>query len=354
MKAVVKKEPKRGVDIIDVPIPQIGENDILVQVKASGICGSDVHVYEWAGGYDWLTPHLPRILGHEFSGVVVETGKKVTKVNVGDRVLARTSLTGPCGVCEYCRTGRRHFCTVHHSCLTGWKADGGFAEYFRTTENGVVILPEQVSYEQGALAEPVSIGTCAVYDANLMIGDTCVIIGPGTIGLLTLIVAKSAGAGKCIVCGTGKDGKRLEMAKALGADEIINSDQVNMYERIMELTDGQGADIVFEASGAVSVIQPAIESTKKASGRVILEGIYSKNANIELSNDIVRSARMIRGTYSGPIAWERTVAWLANNRESAEKCTKIITHRTNINDAVEAFERCVRKENIKEIFTSFC
>lgn len=353
MKAIVKKSAVSGIDIVDMPIPEISADEVLIEVKASGICGSDVHVYEWNGGYDWLVPYLPVVLGHEFSGIVAAAGKNVTKVKEGDRVVARTSVTGPCGICDFCRTGRWHFCEVHRENLTGWKRNGGFARYYKASENGVIRLPNAVTFEEGAISEPVSIGGCAVDDANLVIGDTCLIIGPGTIGLLTLIMAKSAGAGMCIVCGTRQDTSRLEKARELGADYIICSDEADMYGEVMNLTKGQGADIVFEASGASSVIQSAVECSKKASGRVILEGIYSGAVKIELSDSVVRSARTIKGTYSGRVAWDRTLDWLAHNREGADKCTKIITHRTNINDAARAFERCVKKENIKEMFTSF-
>jgi len=353
MKAVVKKTSAPGIEVMEVPIPEVGEGEILVQVKESGICGSDVHVYEWQGGYEWLEPFLPRVLGHEFAGEVVETGPGVTMVKKGDRVLARTSRKGPCGRCEYCRTNRRHFCVEHYKTLTGWKIDGGFAEFFKTSEEGVVKLPDCVSYEEAALAEPISIGASAVNDARLIFGDIVVVIGPGTIGLLTLLMAKSAGAGRCMVCGTSQDKFRLEKALELGADVVVNADKEDLRKKVMEMTGGMGADIVFECSGASSVVQTAVDISAKVSGRVILEGIYAKPVMLELSNSMVRSARMIRGSYSGFVAWERTVEWIASNREKARQCCKIITHRTKIDDAAAAFERSVRKENIKEMFTEF-
>lgn len=353
MKAVIKRGAFPGIEVVDMPIPEIGEDEVLVKVQASGICGSDVHVYEWKGGYDWLAPYLPVVLGHEFSGIVVGAGKRVRKVKEGDRVLARTSVTGSCGNCSYCASGRRHFCEVHRENLTGWKKNGGFAEYYKAKENGVILLPDEVSFEEGALAEPVSIGGCAVDDANLTIGDSCLIIGPGTIGLLTLVMAKNAGAGMCIVCGTQKDAARLRKAVELGADKVLCTDETDLQDMVMELTGGQGVDVVFEASGAAAVIQDGVECAKKATGRIILEGIYSREVSLELSNAIVRSARTIKGTYSGRVAWERTLSWLAYHREGAAQCAKIITHRTNIKDAEAAFERCVKKENIKEMFISF-
>ncbi len=353
MKAIVKRGAFPGIEVVDMPIPEIGEDEVLVQVQASGICGSDVHVYEWKGGYDWLTPYLPVVLGHEFSGVVAAVGKKVQRVREGDRVLARTSVTGSCGNCSYCVSGRRHFCEVHRENLTGWKKNGGFAEYYKAKENGVIFLPDGVSFEAGALAEPVSIGGCAVDDASITIGDSCLIIGPGTIGLLTLIMAKSAGAGMCVVCGTKKDTARLQKAKELGADKVFCTDETDLWDTVMKLTGGQGMDVVFDASGAAGVIPDAIECAKKATGRIVLEGIYSREVNLEFSNAVVRSARTIKGTYSGRVAWERTLEWMAYHRKGAAQCTEIITHRTHIKDAEAAFERCVRKENIKEMFTSF-
>ena len=353
MKAAVKNSPERGIDIVKIPVPEISDDELLVEVKVSGICGSDVHVYSWSGGYDWVTPFMPVVLGHEFSGVVVRTGKNIRDVREGDRVLCRTSVTGPCGRCKACRTGRRHYCEVHRKNLTGWMKNGGFAKYYKCFEGGVIKLPDEVSFEEGAIAEPVSIGACAVDDAGLVFGDTCLITGPGTIGLLTLIMAKANGAGRCIVCGTSADAFRLEKAKELGADFTVNVEEESISDAVDRITEGQGVDIAFECSGAVSVIQEALNSVKMASGRLILEGIYSGKAELELSDALVRGSRMIKGSYSGRAAWERTLEWMAHNREGSMKCTEIITHRSSLQDAEEAFERCVRKENIKEVFVNF-
>ncbi|MGI6072325.1 MAG: zinc-dependent alcohol dehydrogenase [Lachnospiraceae bacterium] len=353
MKAIVKNSPSPGIDITDIAVPEISDDELLVEVKVSGICGSDVHVYSWSGGYDWVTPYMPIIPGHEFSGVVVHTGKNIKNVKEGDRVLCRTSVTGPCGQCEACRTGRRHYCEVHRKNLTGWKKNGGFAKYYKCFEGGVIKLPDEVSFEEAAIAEPVSIGACAVDDAGLVFGDTCLITGPGTIGLVTLLMAKANGAGRCIVSGTSADAYRLEKAKELGADYTICADKEDLTEAVSRITEGKGVDVAFECSGAAMVIQDALNSVKMASGRLILEGIYSGKVELELSDAVVRASKMIKGSYSGRVAWERMLEWMAYNREKSMQCTKIITHRSRLSAAKEAFERCVRKENIKEVFVDF-
>ncbi|HWQ80347.1 MAG TPA: alcohol dehydrogenase catalytic domain-containing protein [Anaerovoracaceae bacterium] len=349
MKAVLKRSVAPGVSIEDIPIPEIKDNEVLVQVMAAGICGSDVHMYEGTPNYEWVAPYMPVVIGHEYAGIVVKTGNQVSTVKTGDRVACM--CLSPCGVCHMCKTNRRHFCEAAFSRMMGYVNNGGFAEYSAVPEIGCVKLPDNITYEAGALIEPMSVCVNAVNDAGIRFGDAVVVMGPGPIGLMTLLFARASGAGKCIMIGTSKDTTRLELAKRFGADRIVIADETDVTEEIMKETGRYGADVVFEATGVPGLIQTGLDMLTK-SGKLVAVGIYPQETKISLTNT-VRGAKKIIGTYGGDITWERILNWLSSESYYAGRIQEIISNRTNINDAEAAFQRCVRKENIKEMFTSF-
>ena len=168
---------------------------------------------------------------------------------------------------------------------------------------------------------------------------------------MTLLFAKARGAGKCVMLGTRRDEKRMELAKEFGADYMIYGDEEDAQKRILELTDGMGADIVFECTGVPQMVQKGLDVIKK-SGTLVAVGIYPAKAELDLTS-LVRSAKNIKGTYGGPVTLERLISWLDSSNPLVEKLDKLITHRSSIKNANEAFERCVRKENIKELFVNF-
>lgn len=346
MKAVLKKNLDRGVAIEEIPIPQINDDEVLLKVRAAGICGSDVHMFEGAASYKIFERFFPLVMGHEFCGDIVEIGKDVTTVKPGDRVISRVAHS--CGDCHYCRSDRMHFCADAFTRIIGLQKNGGFAEYIAINQQSCILMPDSISYELGALVEPLGVTGNAVADSGLTLGETVVIQGPGPIGLLTLLHAKARGAGKTIVIGTSKDKIRLEQAKAFDADHIIIADQEDPVEAVKSLTGGYGADIVFEASGVPQLIQTALNMVDKT-GRVVLEGIYGSEGTVDFT-PMVRSAKKLIGTYGGPISWERIIAWLGANSQYAKLPQQVITHRTTLDDAENAFERSVNKENIKELF----
>lgn len=346
MLAILKKKAEPGVYVEDIPIPSIKEDEVLVQVKAAGICGSDVHMYEWTSGYEWQEQYMPLIIGHEFSGVVVDKGKRVSNVKVGDRVACRPFV--PCGECLYCRTNRMHMCNRISGNVLGLHVNGGFAEYCALPGSFCVKLPDKVSFEEGALVEPLVVAANSAYNANILMGDTAVFMGPGTIGLLTMLCAKSCGVTKAIVTGTVYDKVRLELAQKLGADYIIYADKENSVNKVIELTGGYGANVVFEATGVPSTIQMGLDMLQKDSILVSI-GIHSKLAEIDVTS-FVRSSKKIFGSYGGPVTWERVIAWLDSDSQFAAHASKIITHRFKFDQAEEAFDKCVSKEAIKAMF----
>ncbi|HHX36510.1 MAG TPA: alcohol dehydrogenase catalytic domain-containing protein [Clostridiaceae bacterium] len=350
MLALVKESPELGLTLKEVPVPTPLDDEVLIETKAIGICGSDVHVYNWSGGYEFMESLMPIIPGHEYSGQIVKVGKDVTRFKPGDRVVVK--YTVECGQCVNCRTGRRFLCSEGSKNNNGFRKNGGFAKYSVQKEDGCVPLPDNVSYEQGALVEPMSVTSNAVAKAQLLFGDVVVVLGPGPIGLLTLMFARASGAGTCIMVGTSQDHSRLELAKDMGADYVFTSDTVDIKEKVMEITDGNGADVIFEATGVSALIQDCLDMLTQV-GKLVCISIYGKVATLELNN-FVRGAQTMMGTYAGgPVTWERILRWLASNDYYAKQGIKVVTHTSNIKESDEAFARCNAKENIKELFTSF-
>ncbi|MBC7190709.1 zinc-binding dehydrogenase, partial [Candidatus Aerophobetes bacterium] len=245
MKAVVKFEKGHGnVEVREVEEPRVGEGEVKIEVKAAGICGTDIHIY-----HDRFKNNPPVILGHEFCGVVREVGKNVTEFKEGDRVTSETA-GWVCGKCFYCRTGNYNLCPERKG--IGYMLNGAFTRFCVVRKEIVHRLPDNVDFISGALCEPLS---CAVHgiieETGIETGDVVLVIGPGPIGLLSVQIAKTEG-GKVIVTGLSVDEERLSLAKELGADFVVNVEKDNVEKLVRDLTDGYGADVVLECSGSSS------------------------------------------------------------------------------------------------------
>lgn len=346
MLAAAKTKIEPGIELITVPIPKIGEEEVLVKVMATGLCGSDIHTYLWEKTMHYKEKYLPLILGHEFSGQVVEVGRKVKTVRVGDRILAKPSH--PCGTCWFCRNHQPNNCTNRSTC--GSTKAGAFAEYCAIYEDQVVHMPDNMTWEQGAIIEPLGVGTNCAIRADIDYGDFVVVSGPGPIGLVAVLAARALGAGRIAIFGTARDGKRLALAKELGADYTFMGDQCDIVQEIKNLTNGQGADVALECVGASPLLQTNLSLVRKR-GKVCCAGIYSTPATFDL-DDTVRNSKTIIGAYAG-YSFERSVQWITSNNELAKKAEKIISHRSSLLEIEDAFQRAMHQENVKEIFTRF-
>ncbi len=346
MKAVVKVKPQVGAALLEVPVPKINEEEVLVKVMAAGLCGSDVHTYLWEESMRYKEAFLPMILGHEFSGQVVQVGKQVKTVKVGDRILAKP--THACGHCWFCRNHQPMNCTARST--SGTTKDGALAEYCAIYEDQVVPMPETMTWEQGAILEPLGVGANCAIRSGLGYGDFVVISGPGPIGLTALLAARSLGAGKIAVFGTARDQKRLALARELGADYTFMSDQCEIVEEIRALTNGQGADVALECVGRSELLQTDLRLVRRF-GTVCCAGIYATPATFDLDG-LVRASKRVIGAYGG-YSFERSVEWITSNSELAAKATKIISHRSSLLEFEDAIQRARRQENVKEIFTRF-
>ena len=260
MKAARLHEYGKPLNLDEVPIPKIGPNEALVKVKACGVCHTDISLI------DGNARNLPLTLGHEPAGDVVEVGRDVSQVKVGDRVVASFYLT--CGECYFCRIGRESLCTnlVGH---LGFNCDGGYAEYLKSPARSLVHLPEEVPYEVGGICgDAVATSYHAVMKrAKVEAGSNVMIQGTGGLGLSTLQVAKLAGAR--VIAVDIRD-EKLEFARKLGADEVINAAEEDVVEAVKRLTDGEGADYVFEFVGGAQTIDQAIRSLRRTGKLVII------------------------------------------------------------------------------------
>ena len=283
MKAVRKPRAEKGLEVVEVQVPQIGPQDVLVAVEAASICGTDLHIYNWDA---WSRGRVkpPLTLGHEFAGTVVETGAAVLHVKEGDYVSAESHIT--CGMCFQCRTGSRHMCPQTQ--ILGVDRDGAFAEY--------VALPEQVIWQNdrsrlrpeiATLQEPFGNAVFATL-AHDLAGASVAVLGCGPIGLFSIGIARASGAAR--VLAVDLNDYRLALAKAMGAEEIFNP-RTDGYDGdtaawIVEANEGFGVDIMLEMSGAPQAINAAFRGVRNG-GRVTLFGIPSDPVKIDVAENMI-------------------------------------------------------------------
>ncbi len=230
---------KHNIRVAEYPTPDPGASEVLVRVKASGVCGTDVHVYE----DEVPLAKLPVIPGHEFSGVVETVGAAISDVRAGDRVAIEPNLF--CGQCHFCRTQKKHFCENWRA--VGLSMDGGFAEYAAVPRQAIYAMPERLEFAEAAFFEPTACVLHGIERSGLQPGQTVVLIGAGSIGLLYVQLLSLSGAGKVIVADL--DPAKLKLAKGFGADVCINSGEEKLAERVREETRQLGADVVIDAAG---------------------------------------------------------------------------------------------------------
>lgn len=304
MKALVLEEYNKVV-YKDVSLPQIQEDEVLVNVKASSICGSDVHGYD--GGSGRRIP--PIIMGHEASGVITQVGSRVKRFKVGDRVTFDSTIY--CGECDYCVQGRTNLCENRQvlgvSCKEH-RREGTFAEYVAVPERVLYSIPDGVSFENAALVEPLSVAFHAVDITNVKLGDTVLVIGAGTIGLLIIKLLRVSNAARIIV--SDLDEGKLKIAKEAGADYCFGKG-VDLMAEIKKLTE-KGVDVAFEAVGINATVQNAINATRKG-GAVTLVGNVSPEVTLPLQIVIARELTL-QGSCASAGEYPRCLAMMESGR----------------------------------------
>ncbi|MEM9367591.1 MAG: galactitol-1-phosphate 5-dehydrogenase [Planctomycetota bacterium] len=285
MQALLLTEYKQ-MEVTEFDEPQVAADDVLIQVEACGICGSDIH------GYDGSTGRRipPLIMGHEAAGTVIETGSRVSDLAAGDRVTFDSMVS--CGNCHFCMRGQRNLCdnrmVLGVSCGE-YRRHGAFAQRISVPRRIVYKLPAELPFEHAALVEAVSVAVHAAEVTPIQLGDTAVVVGAGMIGLLTVQAVRAAGATQVIAVDLSD--MRLEKAKSLGADVGLRADQVDVSAEVAKLTEGRGADVAMEVVGATPTVQTAIESVRKG-GAVTLVGNVSPTIDLPLQSVVTREIRL--------------------------------------------------------------
>jgi len=337
MIAAVKERPKPGISLLDVPEPKCGADDILLRIRAAGICGSDLHAYRWNEWAERTLKKLPVILGHEFMGEIAEIGKNVKGFKIGERVAVDPAIA--CGKCTGCRNG--HFNLCEHREIIGSDRNGAFTRYTLVPPDLLYKLPDEISDEIGAFLEIFALAVHAVERSKVKPGDTAVVVGAGPIGLSTLICAKAAGAKKIFV--TARSSLvRIKAAKELGPEAVINVSEADPAKTILELNDGQKVDVVFEVSGNPVVIPQAVEYVRKG-GEIVVVGSPPKvNVEIPLLMMVRNEISLIAVQGRTHSSWVRAI-----NLVGRVNVAPILGPIVPLDDIEDAFRKCMNGEVIK-------
>jgi L-iditol 2-dehydrogenase len=333
MNALLLREYKH-LELIDLPQPEIGPRDLLIRVKACGICGSDIH------GYDGSTGRRipPLVMGHEAAGLVEAAGSEVTRFKTGDRVTFDSTVY--CGECFFCLRGQQNLCDNRQvlgvSC-GDYRRNGAFAEFVSVPERICYRLPDNVPFEHAALIEAISVAVHAVSLTPIALNDTAIVVGSGMIGLLIIQSLKLTGCGRIIAIDV--DDSKLKVAGQLGAHETINSRNEDAKARVLALTGGRGADLALEAVGATDPIQTAIDCVRKG-GVVTLVGNLSPKVQIPLQAVVSRQLKLI-GSCASNGEYPTCIDLLARGAIQVEP---MISARAPLSEGVEWFERLYGKE----------
>jgi L-iditol 2-dehydrogenase len=332
LQALVKTARGKGnVQILDVPEPVPRTGQVKVEVKAAGVCGSDLHIY-----HDEIAIPIkpPVIMGHEFAGVVAEVGDGVERVCVGDRVTCETTAWA-CGECLQCRLGHSNMCADRR--VVGYAVDGCFARYCVVNERQVHLLPGNVGFVAAALTEPLACCVHAVLElTTISAGDVVVITGPGTIGLLCLQLVKVSG-GFAVMCGTSQDAERLKLASRFGADLTINVETEDALELVRGLTGSEGADVFLECAGVPSAARLGLEATRRG-GQYTQVGLFP--APFELGFDLIayKELRVTGSLGQRWTSWKRALDLMGQGRIDTQALVSRILPITSWREAFRLFE----------------
>jgi len=318
----------------NAPDPQIQDNEVLVQVKACGICGSDVH------GMDGSTGRRipPVIMGHEAAGVISKVGGRVSAWKPGDRVTFDSTIS--CGECWRCRRGEINLCERRRvlgvSCAD-YRRHGAFAELVAIPQHILYQMPAEVAFHQAAMTEPLSVAFHAVRLARPEVGDSAVVVGAGMIGLLLIQVLRASGCSTVIAMDIDAD--KLKRAGELGADLCLDSRQKESFARVLERTEGRGADIAFEAVGISAAVGAAVDSVRMG-GRVVLVGNLSPKIDLALQSAVTRQVTLL-GSCASQGEYPACLDLIARRRVKLEG---FITARAPLSEGASWFDRLYRQE----------
>ncbi len=326
MKALVKAKRERGIWMQDIPMPEVGHNDVLIRVNRTAICGTDIHIYQWD---DWAqhTIPVPLAVGHEFSGTIVECGIEVRGFEPGDRVSAEGHIT--CGVCRNCRAGRRHLCMNTKG--VGVNRPGAFAEYIAVPAFNVFKLPDAITDDMAAILDPLGNATHTALSFDL-VGEDVLITGAGPIGIMAVAIARYAGARHIVI--TDVNDYRLQLARKMGASVALNVTRDSIDDTMRTLGMEEGFDVGMEMSGNPTAFRDLLR-TMHHGGKVALLGIPPDDTAIDW-NQVIFKGLILKGIYGREMfeTWYKMSSML----QSGLNIEPVITHHFGIDEFEPAFQ----------------
>ena len=324
----------KKLEIQDSPIPHFSKNEVLIRVKACGICGSDVHGYDGSSGR--RIP--PLIMGHEAAGLIEECGSEVSGFSKGDRVTFDSTVY--CGKCSYCKKGQVNLCdsrmVLGVSC-EDYRRHGAFAEFVAVPSHIIYKLPDTFPFEHAAMIEAVSVAVHAVGRISFDSGDKSLVVGAGMIGLLLIQAIRSAGCREIIA--VDMDNDRLNLAKKLGATQVINSQEVDALSFILNETGGQGVDKSFEVVGATPTVQLSIHAVRKG-GSVVMVGNLAPEVELPLQSVVTREISLF-GTCASAGEYPKCIELMADGSIQVDP---LISAKAALEEGPEWFERLYGRE----------
>jgi len=326
VKSLTKTFPKEGIWLVDTDKPSIGHNDVLIKIKKTAICGTDMHIYNW-DEWSQKTIPVPMTVGHEFVGIVEAMGQEVQGFSIGDRVSGEGHIT--CGYCRNCKAGRRHLC--RNTIGVGVNRSGAFAEYLSIPAVNAFKLPDDISDDMAAIFDPFgnAVHTALSFD---LVGEDVLITGAGPIGIMAAAVCRHVGARHVVI--TDVNDFRLNLAKKMGATRVVNVTQQNLKEVMSDLGMTEGFDVGLEMSGAPSAVQSML-ATMNNGGKIAMLGIPPSDMAIDW-NDVIFKGLKIKGIYGREMfeTWYKMTTLL----QSGLDISSIVTHQFDINDFQQGFD----------------
>lgn len=307
MHGLVYRGPRERTQIEEVSVPTPAAGQVLMKVGAVGVCGTDIHV--WQGDNHQMEG--PRILGHEFAGEVVALGAGVSEFRVGERVVSETA-SWVCGVCPYCRAGQYNVCPTRKG--FGFGADGAMANYVLSRPAILHRIPDRVSMAHASMTEPGCVAYNAIFEKSRpRPADHAVVLGPGPIGLMCIAMLRIAGVGRISVIGLSRDGHRLDLAKTMGADDVLVADEVDAVKAVIDAGDGFGAHLVVDAVGVSKTLDQSLDMVRP-NGQITKIGWGPAPVGFSLDRLIIKAATL-QGSFSHLHGtWERVLALMGTGQ----------------------------------------
>ncbi len=330
MKALVKAKAEEGIWLQDIPLPEIGPNDVLIKVMKTAICGTDIHIYNWDDWARKIIP-VPMVVGHEFSGKIVEMGSEVRGLSTSQRVSAEGHIT--CGHCRNCRAGKRHLC--RNTLGIGVNRPGCFAEYVAVPAVNICPVPDGISDDMAAILDPLGNAAHTALEFDL-VGEDVLITGAGPIGIMAAAIARHVGARNIVI--TDVNDYRLAIAKKMGATRAVNISQVALKDVMKDLNMAEGFDVGLEMSGVPAAFADML-GTINHGGKIALLGIMPNDTGIDWDQVIFKGLE-IHGIYGRKMfeTWYKMIALL----EGGLDISPILTHSYGVDDFQKGFDmmRC--------------